>query len=244
MKLQVRASLLIAVVALVAALSGVGGVYAGTVLITGKQIKNGSLTTQDYRKGSVRTSDVQNSSLLAPDLATGSVESPELATGAVASPDLQDGGVQTGDIGANQVQPSDLDLPDPQVGVEAGTASADVGDGFTLVDPVETYVKVDPTSVLEVTWTGSAAAGFLPCQFQVRVDGQEPAEGAGTIYVANGSVNGNIMTTVAFEGLPEGPHEIAIYARSVGGGGGTFPCTVGPEQAQIVQSFLTAEQVV
>lgn len=221
MKLQVRASLLIAVVALVAALSGIGGAYAGTVLITGKQIKNGSLTTQDYRKGSVRTSDVQN--------------------GAVGSPDLTNGGVSTADIGANQVQPTDLALPAPQVGVEAGTASAEVGDGFTLVDPVETYVKVDPTSILEVTWTGSAAAGFLPCQFQIRIDGQEPAGGAGTIYVANGSVNGNIMTSVTFSGLPEGPHDIAIYARSVGG---STTCTVGPEQAQIKQSFITAEQVV
>ena len=224
MKLQVRASLLIAVVALVAALSGVGGVYAGTVLITGKQIKNGSLTTQDYRKGSVRTSDVQN--------------------GSVGSPDLTNGGVSTADIGTNQVLPSDLDLPDPQLGVEAGTASANVGEGFELVDPVETYMKVDPTSILEVTWTGSAAAGFLPCQFQIRIDGQEPPGGAGTIYVANGSVNGNIATSVTFPGLPEGPHEIAIYARSIGGGGGTFPCTVGPETAQIKQTFLTGEQVV
>jgi hypothetical protein len=233
MKLQIRASLLIAVLALVAALSGVGGVYAGTVLITGKQIKNGSLTTQDYRNGSVRTTDVRN----------GTIDSADIGNNEVSTADIGEGEVRAGDIGSNQVQPTDLQLPAPQQGVEAGTSSAAVSEEFTVLDPVETYVKVDPTSVLEVTWTGSAAAGFSPCQFQVRVDGNPPADEAGTVYVGNGTVNGNITTSVTFAGLGEGPHEIAIYARAIGGGG-TFPCTVGPEQAQIKQTFIIAEQVV
>lgn len=223
MKLQVRASLAIAVIALVAALSGVGGVYAGTVLITGKQIKNGSLTTQDYRKNSVRPSDVQNNS--------------------IAAPDLTNEGVTSADIGTNQVTPSDVEAPDPQLGTEVGASSGQLGEEFTLLDPVETYVKEDPTSVLEVTWSGSAEAGFLPCQFQLRVDGQAAAPGAGVVYVANGSVNGNVAVTADFFGLPAGAHEIAIYARSLGGGGGTSTCTVGPATAQLQQTFVTSEQV-
>jgi hypothetical protein len=222
MKLQIRAALAIATLALVAAVSGIAGAVAGQVLITGKQIRNGSLTTQDYRKGSVRTSDVQN--------------------GTVASADLATEGVQSQDIGTNQVQPSDVEAPDPQLGLEAGAASAEVSDEFVPLDPIETYVKEDPTSILEVSWTGSASAGFLPCQFQLRVDGQAAAPGAGVIYVGNGSVNGNVMVVVDFFGLAVGPHEIAIYARSVGGAGST--CTVGPESAQITQTFITAEQVV
>lgn len=224
MKVQVRFATVMATVALVATLCGIGGAYAGSVFITGKQIRNGSLTTQDYKKGSVQPSDVKN--------------------GSVGTTDLQNGGIAGADIGSDQVEAGDLNLPDPQQVTETGTASAEVGDAFTLLDPVETYVKVDPTSQLEITWTGSAATQFLPCQFQIRVDGLPAPGEAGTIYVPNGTVDGNISTTASFPGLPVGPHVIAVYARSVGGGGGQFPCTVGPTQAQISQTFLTAEQVI
>jgi cytoskeletal protein RodZ len=254
MKVQVRAALAIAVLALVAAVSGVGGALAGQVLITGKQIKNGSLTTQDYRSGSVRASDVQNDSIGSTDLQNEGVQSTDLSDGGVQSADLQNGGVQsadiedngihTQDIGTNQVQASDLELPDPQQTVEPGTASANVGDTFASIDLVETYVKEDPTSILEVTWTGSASAGFSPCQFQIRVDGQPAAGGAGALYVANGTTNGNVMISVDFMDLPAGPHEVSVYGRAVGAGESTFPCTVGPEAAQLQQTFVVAEQVV
>lgn len=223
MKLQVRFAVAVAVLALVAALSGIGGAYAGTVLIGSKQIRNGSLLTQDYKTGSVRTSDVQN--------------------GTVSTPDLENGGIDSVDIGTNEVTPSDLELPDPKQVVEPESSPSQVGGDFVNVDPVTTYTKVDPTSVLEVTWTGSASAGFSPCQFQLRVDGQPAAPGAGVIYVSNGSIQGNVSLTASFEGLAEGPHEVAIFARTTGGGGSPQPCTVSPPEAQIMQTFLIGEQV-
>jgi hypothetical protein len=213
---------MLAAFALVAALSGIGGAYAGTVLVGSKQIRNGSIRTQDIHNNEVRSTDVRN--------------------GAVASADIGEGEVHSGDIGTNQVEPSDLELPDPQQGVEGGASQAMVGSDFAVVDPVETYTKIDPSSVLEVTWTGSASAGFVPCQFQIRVDGQPAAPGAGVLYVPNGTVNGNVTISVDFGGLPAGPHSIAVYARALGTGE-TFPCTVGPDQAQLAQTFVTAEQV-
>lgn len=232
MRSQTRIALGIAALALVVALSGIGGAMAGQALITGKQIRNGSLTTQDYKKGSVQTSDVKN----------GSIESADVENGAVESADLKDSGITTADIGANQVTATDIEVPDPKQSTENGAASAEVGTDFTLIDPVETYVKQDPTSALEVSWTGSASAGFSPCQFQIRVDGQAAAAGAGAIYVANGTVNGNVSTSALFSGLPSGPHDVSIYARAVNPGQ-PFPCTVGPAEAQLTQTFITAELV-
>lgn len=231
-RLQSRVALAIAAVALLCALSGIAGAYAGQVLITGKQIRNGSLTTQDYKKGSVQTSDVKD----------GAISGADVGDGAVGAPDLQDGGITSTDIGTNQVTPTDIDLPDPVQTVEPGAASASLGTDFVNLDPIETYVKVDGTSDLEVTWSGSAEAGFSPCQFQIRVDGQAAAAGAGVVYVANGTINGNVSTTALFSGLPAGPHDVAIYARAVNAGG-SYPCTIGPAGAQMVQTFITGEQV-
>lgn len=220
MKLQVRFAVAVSVIALVAALSGIAGAYAGQVLIGSKQIRNGSLLTVDYKKGSVRTSDIQNGGVDAPDIGTGEVQAPEIADGSV------DG--------------AEIDVPDPVETVEPEPTAAPVPGEFVLLDPVTTYEKVEAASLLEVTWTGSASAGFSPCQFQVRVDGQAPAPGAGTIYVPNGSIEGNVSVTATFESLPAGPHSVAIFARSIIAG---QTCTVGPNEAQVAQSFLIAEQV-
>lgn len=229
--LQVRAALALAVLALVLALGGVAGAVAGP-MITGAQIKDNSLTTRDYRKGSVRTADVQN----------GGLRSPDLATEAVQSVDLAADSVQAADIGGNQVTPEAVAAPEPQQIVQPGTFSTEVAEEFAPIDQVATYTKVDATSILEISWTGSASAGFVPCQFQVRVDGAAAAPGAGVFYVANGSVNGNVMLAADFD-LPAGPHEISIAARSLGGGGAST-CTVGPAEAQIAQTFVVGEKIV
>ena len=230
MKVQARFAVAIAVLALVSALSGIGGAYAGTVLIGSKQIRNGSLLTVDYKKGSVQTSDIQN----------GGVDAPDIGTGEVGSSEIGDGSVGGAEIGEGQVDGGEIDVPDPVETVEPEATAAPVPSEFVLLDPVTTYEKVEAASLLEVTWTGSASAGFSPCQFQVRVDGQAPAPGGGVIYVQNGSIEGNVSVTATFENLPAGPHAVAIFARSIIAG---QACTVGPNEAQVAQTFLIAEQV-
>lgn len=78
MKLQVRASLALSVMAIIAALGGVGGAIAGS-MITGKQIRNGSLTSLDYHKGSVKSTDIANSSVSTADIGTDQVTPADVA---------------------------------------------------------------------------------------------------------------------------------------------------------------------
>lgn len=244
MKVQVRAALAVAILALVAAVSGAAG--AATVFVTSKQIKNGTILSQDIHKQAVRSTDLQNEGVKAPDIGTGQVTSSEIGNGDVASADIGEGEVHSGDIGANQVTPSDVEAPEPEQLVEADAASGPATTaGFALLDVVGTYAKEDPTSVLEVDWSGSAAAGqFGACLFQLRVDGQPAGASAGQVYLSPGDVT-SVSASALFDGLGAGPHQVEVWAM-IGANhiGEEFTCTVGPAAAGIGQTFVVSEQVV
>ena len=254
MKLQIRVALAIAVLALVSALSGVGGAFAtkqfiitssaqlAPGVVKSSDIHRNAVKTTDLAKSAVRSSDLAKSAVRSADLATNSVRSTDLAADSVESAELGNGTVQSVDIGADQVQPSDLGLPAAEQVVAPGAAVGQVGEEFSLVTTLDSYAKVDPTTALEVVWNGSAEAGFSPCQFQIRVDGQPPVAGAAIAYVQNGSINGAVTRTGLFSGLTAGPHEVQIWARSTTPGG-PFPCTVGPDAAGIAQSVSYTELV-
>jgi hypothetical protein len=219
-----------ATLALVIALTGTTAM--ATVLVTSKQIRNGSILSQDIRKNAVKTSDI----------ATNAVGSVDLKSDAVRTADIGTGQVESSDIGTGQVTPSDVTMPNPQQLQETGAATSEVGATFTLLDPVGTYVKQDPDSALEVDWTGTAAAGFSGCNFQLRVDGTPSANEAGTVFVANGGQAESIAATALFSGLPTGQHSIEIWARTTLGGG-SYSCTVGPATAGIGQTIVVSELV-
>jgi hypothetical protein len=241
MKLQIRLSLFLSVIAIVAALSGVGGTLAAQHLITGKQIKNGTLTTLDLKNNGVKTADIANGTVDSEDLGANSVGSEEITPNAVGSEEIAPGAVHTSDIGDNQVTAEDVELPEPEQIVELPEAPDSVTNEFTLVDEVGSYTKEDATSKLQVAWSGSAKAGFSPCQFQLRVDGAPAASGAGVAYVQNSSTI-SISATALFEGLGVGPHKIQVFAKSTQPSG-SFPCTVGPEEAGVDQTFVVTEEV-
>lgn len=237
MKVQVRLSVALSVVALVAALCGVGGAYAGSVLVTSKQIKNGTIVTQDIHKGGVKSSDVAN----------GTIASPDIGNGDVSTADIGTGQVQTADIGEGQVQPQDVTMPEPEQVVEGDIAKAEVGtESFGLIDTVGTYAKEDGAAQLQVDWSGSAAADPQgACIFQVRVDGQAAANGAGQVYLGPSAVI-SVSTSALFDGLAVGPHTVEVWAM-IGSNhnpsGGPFSCTVGPLTAGVSQTFVVSEQV-
>lgn len=215
-------STVISVFALVIALTSAGA-WAGTVLVGSKQIRNGSILTQDIHKNAVKTTDI--------------------GSNAVGSSDIKTGAVDSSDIGEGQVLPQDVTMPDPAQLQEGDTASAVVGGDFGLVDQVGTYTKGDPTSALEVDWTGTAAAGEINCVFQLRVDGQASANGAGLVFVASQTESTtSVSATALFDGLGPGPHHIEVWARLTGSGPST--CTVGPGSAGIGQTFVVSELVV
>lgn len=243
------------IAAIVAVLVSALGASAATVFVTSKQIRNGSILTQDIHKGAVRSTNLQNGGVRSADIGTGAVASSDIAGGAVGAPqigtnavtsdEIGTGQVQSADIGDGQVTPSDVTMPPPdQMAEPAGeVARTDVGEGYELVDNVGTYTKADPTSALQVDWSGSAAAGFLPCVFQLRIDGQPSAAGAGETYVQN-SQTLSVSSSSLFDGLAAGDHSVEIWARVVGAGGASYPCTVGPAGATIGQTVVVSEQVV
>ncbi|HET9198222.1 MAG TPA: hypothetical protein VFN92_08230 [Solirubrobacterales bacterium] len=214
---------IVATVALVVALVGVPGVTAGGLLVTSKQIKNNSITSADLRKSAVKTSD--------------------LGTGAVRSADIQTGAVESADIGEGEVTPGDVTMPDPiQLQVTSPNA-IEANSDFALVANAGTYSKVDPTSVLQVDWTGTARSPFgTDCLFQLRVDGQPSSPTGGLLFVASGPAIG-VSASAIFSNLPPGPHTVQVWARDARTSGPTR-CIVGPEEAGIAQTFVVGELVV
>jgi hypothetical protein len=217
------AALAVSVLALLCSLVGFAPA-AGLIITSSKQIRPGVIVSSDIHNGGVRSTDVRN--------------------GTVQSADIGTGQVQTADIGEGQVQPQDVTAPEPEEVVQPPAPADEVGTTYALVANVTTYTKEDPTSILEVTWTGSAAAGFSGCVFQLRVDGQPSGQaGGGEVFVSSGSMV-SVSDSASFDGLGAGPHTVQVYARATIESNVLFPCTVGPQGASIDQTFIVAEQVV
>jgi len=211
-----------ATMALVLAVATGGAYAARTDLITTKDIAPGAVRASDIHKNAVKSSD--------------------LSASAVGSSDIKAAAIQSSDIGEGQVEPVDITLPDSKQCLQGDQHTVQAGDAFVLVDSVCVREKTDPTSQLHVSWTGSASAGFRPCIFELRVDGQPAGNGAGQLFVANGSTL-SVSATALFSSLPPGPHTIEIWARSPEGSDPIYPCTVGPVEAGISQTFVVDEIV-
>jgi hypothetical protein len=223
MKTQIRFSVMVSIMALVAALSGVGGAIAGQFIITSKQIRNGTILSQDIHKGGVKSSDVAN--------------------GSVGSADITDGNVTGTDIGADQVTPSDVSMPAPTAATPPAASGPVTTAGFSKIADVTTYGKVQAESVLEVSWAGAIASGpSTNCVFQLRVNDAEPNGGGGEVFSQGEAVN--ISTLGIFNGLPAGPVTVSIWAKASASIGGNPSCIVGPAHPGIDTTIVVTEQVV
>lgn len=214
------AALVVAIVAMICSLTGFAPA-AGFIITSSQQIRPGVILTSDIHKNAVTAGDIR--------------------TSAVHSSDIQESAVKTGDIGAGQVTPADVTAPVPDQITEEG-GSSEVGTTFEPVDTAGTYNKEDPSSVLSVEWTGTAAAGFSPCIFQLRVNGQPPSGGGGEAFVANGNTIG-VSDSALFPGVLEGLVTIEVWAKATLSSNLEFPCTVGPKDTT-PQTFVVSEQVV
>ena len=203
--------------ALVVALTGATAMATG-VIVTSKQIRNGTILSQDIHSNGVQSSDVRN------------------------------GTIASADIGNGDVTPTDVTMPAPaQIEQPTGavaTVEAPQSGAYILADKVGTYAKESAESVLEVDWTGTAAAGFASCDFQLRVDGQPSSGSGGEVFVSTGAAGQSVSASALFPGLPAGTHMVEIWAAHPGGAGLAYPCTVGPGGTGINQTFIVSEQVV
>jgi len=241
-------SAVVSTLALVFALGAfcIGGAMATGVIVTSKQIKNGSILSQDIHRDAVKTSDIGRDAVGSADIKNESVEGADIGNGQVGGADIGAGQVDSSDIGNGQVTPQDVTMPDPKQLQESDTSVADIGgDAFVLLDSVGTYVKEDSTSVLEVNWTGTVGSpSGSGCIFQLRVDQQPSAASGGLTFLQSGpEAASSVSADALFTGLQAGPHTVEVWARQTQGPG-TTRCIVGPASPGISQTFVVSEQVI
>jgi len=222
------------------------------VLVTSKQIKNGSILTQDIHKNAVTDKSIGSNAVTSTDIKNDAVGAEDIGAGQVDSEAIGTGQVSSSDIGNGQVTPQDVTMPGPEQIKDSDVAKlAPASLAFQRLDEVGSYTKEDPDSALQVEWTGSVdghnegeASG---CVFQLRVDGQPPQGGGGEVF-GLGVVS--IADSALFSGLGSGPHAIEIWARLAQfeptpmGGPNANSCTVGPAAAGISQTIVVSELVI
>ena len=104
------------VLAAVALVIGVGGGAVGATLITGADVKDGSLTGADIKEASVNASRLQKLTIGEGRLKDGSVTAPKIANNSVTSGRIKDGAVGTNDLAngsvtANKLAPGAVAFP-------------------------------------------------------------------------------------------------------------------------------------
>lgn len=174
-------------------------------------------------------------------LAAGLVGSKEIKNHSIKAKDLHRGAVITKTIKAGAVTPQSVNMPAPKQFAPAARASASADDPFQLAETAGTYDKLAPDSVLQVSWSGVLQAGFSPCIFELRVDGQPSANSGGDIYVLNSNTQ-SVSVTSLFPGLPPGQHTVQIYKRSASPGY-EDQCVVSPADPGI-PATVTAQEIV
>ena len=198
------------------------GASAAGVFVTGKHIKNGSITASDLHKNAVGAKAIDK--------------------GAVKSAEIGAAQVRSSDIGTNQVTAQALDLPDPTQ-VVMGEVVGPVGPEFSAFADVASYDKTSADSVLHVDWSGVAAGGpGTNCIYQIRVNGQPPQRGGSEVFAAGGGVN--VSTSALFGGLPAGAARIEVWARYSAKLGENPTCILNPAaNPGITSTFLIIEDV-
>jgi hypothetical protein len=178
-----------------------GVVHAAARLVTGKGVKDGSLTGKDVRNSSLTGKDVKNRSLTRSDF-SGSVTGPQGPQGPAGATGAQ------GVSGVTSVtRLTVVTSPDSDPTVD-----------YELLRDVGTFTK-SAGSRVKLTWNGrirGTGMGEWFCDFQLRVDGVEPAGAGGRAVVfANGDPQRDVSAgaTVFFDGLTAGVHQVEIWVR-------------------------------
>ena len=142
---------------------GAGGAAVGGALITGADVKNGSLTKDDIKQGTLTSGDVANGTLQAEDikqdtLTSGDVknstlQAEDIKQDTLTSGDVKDGAVKSVDIKDGTVTLTDIDDATEQElsGVRVVTAP---GGGWT---PPPALSEFTPNGVVFGPFTNSAA---------------------------------------------------------------------------------------
>ena len=74
------------------------GTATGAKLITGNDIKDGTITTKDVKDNSLKSADIKDNSLKSKDVKDGTLASGDIKDGTIASGDIKDGSIGAGDL--------------------------------------------------------------------------------------------------------------------------------------------------
>ncbi len=224
----------VATIALLAVLTGVGAAAAGKVqIVTGKQIKNGSISTKDLANGSVRAADIKNGGVTSADIGVNQVKRADIASNQI-----------TGDeIAPGEVGPEEVELPEPTSFKTGGNWTAMVNQhAFEKVVTLGAYNKQVASSALKVDWVGLAKSFEFGCIYELRVDGI--SEGAGTAYAYDGAAL-SVSASSLIAGLGVGEHQVELWTKTAWGdpSGVKVKCQVGDANVGLPQSVVVAEIV-
>ena len=198
MKLYQRIAPTLAIILSLSALCLGGAIASGRLIITSKNIRNGTVSSVDLKNNNVKSVDVANSGITDPDIAS------------------------------NAVTPADVEMPPPVVADPTGLNGAVTTDGFSQLADAGSYSKVQPESTLEVQWAGVASSGIgTNCIFQVRVDGAEPQGGGGEVFTQGNAQNVSTVGLFPALPAGPHEVEVWAKASAYAGGGGGPSCTLG-----------------
>jgi hypothetical protein len=204
------------VVSVLALCIALGGTATAAVLITGKNVKNGSLTGADLKDNSVGSVDVQNGALVAKDFKAG-----QLPAGPKGDPGPQG---PPGKDGANGTNGVDGAPGTPAVYKRTSlTYSGGITTPNTLYQFVQervvgSFTKDRGDSVIEVIANGHGYTWSGGCSWQIRIDGKNNQGETTSLYdgtEAQVESQQAVPYTIdsVFQGLAAGSHEVTLWVR-------------------------------
>lgn len=153
-----RLSLVISLFALAVALTGVGAAAAG-IIVTSKQIQNGTIRSVDISRNGVRSTDVAN------------------------------GTIDSVDVGGNEIKPSDVEMPAPIEVTPDGVSGPVTGAYSRLATVAVITKVQDASPLEITLGGAVAGGPGTNCAYQLRVNGAPALDGGGEAFSPTGAVN-------------------------------------------------------
>ena len=211
--------------------------------VTSAKIADGAVATTDLADNSVTSAKIVEGTITTADLANSSVTSAKILDGTIASPDIANGAVtlskisNTGASAKNVLQYTGSTIvwdyaPGSIIRYTFLNADCNQLQNFTgtfqKIGNIGTVSKVDPGSILEVSYYGRVSVENVTttgAYFEMRVDDVATTNGRANLHVKNSEIGTSGISaffTAVFSGLSAGNHTISMWVRAQGTGTGTY----------------------
>jgi len=145
------------VMAVVALVIGVGSGAMAAKLITGQDVKNGSLTTKDIKDHTLTSKDIKKASISGDRLKQGAIATKRLKDGAVTSAKIKDGTISANDLSTGAKNSLKTTFAGPNWGIVDRNVIGN-GDSFLRAGPTSAFV--DPGGQRQTPPMGIGSLGI------------------------------------------------------------------------------------